>query len=855
VVPESERTFGRMLVEQGLVRPEQVDECVAELDRLAREGVTTLPKLGELLARRGWLQSSSIDRTVRPPSSVAPAARPEDGARFTLVRKLGAGGMGEVWEARDAQLQRSVALKFVLAAEPGDVARLKREAQTAARLTHPNIAAVYEVGDLDGRAFIAMQLVQGPSMAGFARTDRRELVRLVRDAAVAVHYAHGQGVIHRDLKPPNLMVENGRVFVMDFGLARRAGARTSLSASGVMVGTPAYMPPEQARGQSDVDARADVYSLGATLYELLGGRPPFSGDEVLDVLTRVCEEEPAPLAGAGDLGTIALKCLEKDRARRYATAQALADDLTRWLEGEPIAARPSSVAYRVRKWVFKRRALSAAAALGVALTAALILYLAVVRPSSRKLAESQRVADEVFAPIRAQVPFLHSNRREMKRVVALLDDALARHPDHWQGWLEKARLHERLGEWEAALVAYEHVTRHNPDFTAAHYRRGCILADILRRPEEAHAAFEAAGSRGDHQSLLTRARQAFDRRQLPECLELCNAVERAGKHVADVRMLRAKAMILAPSTRDLDRATAELTEVIGQEPPSAELFVTRGLVHFVAGRYPKAMDDFTRATELDAGYAPAFANRSAVRYATGDIEGAEADASAALAVDATDPNALLNRATARRALGNLAGAMDDCNTGIDFAADYPLLRVLRGRLRMAAGDTDGAERDFAAAERIGGPTSRLLTARSALKRRLKDLDGALRDADEAVRLAPADDDAYVQRGAAHQSRGDLERAFNDFDQAIRLRPSAEAHFNRGMLRAMRNDVRGAIADYDEAIRLKPRYAEAYLNRASARDGVGDRAGAIADVEKSLEVAPATWPYRATAEKLRRDLGR
>ena len=312
------------------------------------------------------------------PGSPAAAMSPPPGERFGKFirqRKLGSGGMGEVWLGWDVELARPVALKFLKGTDEEELARFRREAQTAARLTHPNIAAIYEVGEEAGRPWIAMQYVDGQTLRTLARDDRRRVVQVVRDAARAVEYANRAGVVHRDLKPENLMVTDGadpRVFVMDFGLARPAEGASDLSVSGQILGTPNYMPPEQARGER-VDARADVYSLGATLYELLTDRKPFTGPNVYATLKKVIDDEPeAPRridrTIDGDLETIVLKCMEKERERRYGGAGELADDLERWLNGEAIAARPASALYRARKYLRRKMALAVLAVvlLGVA---------------------------------------------------------------------------------------------------------------------------------------------------------------------------------------------------------------------------------------------------------------------------------------------------------------------------------------------------------------------------------------------------------------------------------------------------------------------------------------------------------
>src|SRR5262245_5379624 len=290
--------------------------------------------------------------------------------KYLRTERLGAGGMGEVWKAFDTELNRWVALKFLKDEDPLVLSRSQREAKTAASLTHANIAAIYEVGYIDGRHFIAMQYIQGRTMAHFPRKDRRLIVQLFRDAARAVDHAHRHGIIHRDLKPDNLMVdgreeEGWSVVVLDFGLARPIEGGEKLSQSGEVYGTAPYMSPEQARGEH-LDERADVYGLGATMYDVLTGKAPFEGTNLLEVIRKVGHEEPERPRKINphihrDLETIVLKCLEKDRDRRYANAHELADDLERFLNSDPILARPPSTLYRLRMKLGKRRAQVAAA--------------------------------------------------------------------------------------------------------------------------------------------------------------------------------------------------------------------------------------------------------------------------------------------------------------------------------------------------------------------------------------------------------------------------------------------------------------------------------------------------------------
>jgi WD40 repeat protein len=351
-----------------------------------------------------------LARPSSPAASRVPSVRGYD-----VLGKIGQGGMGAVYKAHHLRLNRVVALKVVCDApnaRPEDLVRFRQEAELIARLHHANIVQIYEVGEYPGGSYLALEYVDGPGLdrqVNGTPQPPRQAARLVEALARAVHYAHGQGVIHRDLKPANvLLTAAGAPKITDFGLARLVKLESGLTTVGAILGTPSYMAPEQADARpEEVGPHTDTYGLGAILYECLTGRPPFQGATMLETLEQVRKQDPIPphrLLGSNkracpaDLETICLKCLEKDPPRRYASAGALADDLGRYLAGEPIAARPVGPVGRAWRWA--RRNPGWAAMLGT--VAGLLLVIAVgsslltlrLNQTLQETQEEKRKADE-----------------------------------------------------------------------------------------------------------------------------------------------------------------------------------------------------------------------------------------------------------------------------------------------------------------------------------------------------------------------------------------------------------------------------------------------------------------------------
>lgn len=346
-------------------------ELDGELDPLLEETIGTVHSLENTdVVRAGATSRAAQDLILNLGADHVPRSR--QFGDYELLDQIARGGMGVVWKARQRKANRVVALKMILTggfAGPEEIKRFLAEAEAAAHLNHPNIVPLYDVGEVNGRHYFSMAYIDGKSLDRVAREqpmESRRAAELTVQIADAVEYAHQKGIIHRDLKPGNILLDvDGKPQVTDFGLAKRFDTDSQLTATGQVMGTPSYMPPEQALGKTElVGPVSDVYSIGALLYHLLTGRAPFRAASVVETLDQVVNQEPVPVKKLNpevprDLETIIHKSLRKDLHQRYPTAGALADDLRRYLEHRPIRARRTSLAGRVWRWSRRNRAVAA----------------------------------------------------------------------------------------------------------------------------------------------------------------------------------------------------------------------------------------------------------------------------------------------------------------------------------------------------------------------------------------------------------------------------------------------------------------------------------------------------------------
>jgi tetratricopeptide (TPR) repeat protein len=823
---------------------------------------------------------------------------------YEILGVLGRGGMGIVYRARQVKAKRLVAVKMILArsgaAEP-ERARFRTEAEAVARLQHPNIVQIFEVGEHDGLPFFSLEFVEGGTLAAkLAGTPLppRQAATLSAALAHAMHAAHTAGVIHRDLKPANvLLTPDGTPKVTDFGLAKSLDEDSGQTHEGMVMGTPAYMAPEQARGAvKEFGPPTDVYALGAILYECLTGRPPFQGASTLETLEQVRGREPVPPRHLqptvpGDLETICLKCLHKEPARRYATAADLAEDLGHFLAGEPIKAKAVGPLERALKWARRRPAY---AALAVAVVVALVssaagavfygLYLRQQASALRQQLDRRQRVDHLWNQAQQA-----ENAKEYTDAKGYLDTALATLQDdpgaheelrqrieesraRVEQQLDARAARERLLALEKQFAAHKgEVLRH--EISVAEGDRAADRAAIRREAPAALALFGLTGG-GDpavpQDEALATASRALEpyRRQFEspqemaqvaaDCYQVLLVWAEAETAAEPAEVAPAAQTRLRRALRRLDVAAA-LGKAYHLPDPQAFHLRRARVLSLLGDRAGERAERDLAATIEPATALDLFLtalDRVQTQPARAALECAKALQQ--------DPNhfwAQYLQAVCYLKTRQWADASAGLTICLNRDPNFAWARSLRAVALGWLGKFEEAGADFK--EVLAQTTDPLARAvalnnRGVLWVQLGRWDDAVSDLGEAIRLQPAVPEWYVNLARAHEGRKDPDAAVKALDAALTLRADAAWYHTRAQANVSRRNFKAAREDFDQAIKAKKAgkeveaavKASACVELAHLQHLAGEQQAALDSCAEAEKFVPDYLPaYRQRAEAL------
>ncbi len=745
--------------------------------------------------------------------------------RYRVERVLGEGATAIVCLARDDSLGRAVAVKVLREEGKGavEIRRLRflRESRILARLKHPNLLTLFEAGEHEGHFCQVLEFVDGGSLEEvFDRSPftARDLAALLEKSALAVHAAHRAGVVHRDLKPGNILLSSsGEPKVADFGLSHLDDA-TRLTWTGTLIGTPRYMAPEQVAAEcGPVGPRTDVFALGTILYEGLVGHPPHMGESVRLLFDQIRTEEPVPPRRIDPtipeaIETIALRALAKDPRRRYASAEAFAADLRAFLEDRPLVARREGSVSRLVRRMDMRVTSAAASVLVVAV--ALLVGLGFRNVRTAGPAEP---ADAGLAERRAEAV----ERLELGR--AALDAAIV------HLYRPGGRLEEYFGAVERGRIRIEEAVAIDPDLVAAHHHLGRAW-DLAGWEDRAQACWRRAVELdpGFAPARLALARLLLVRAS--SAVFLVADAERAGTSRGEVE-------------RRIVEARSELSHVARSTPGDAGLedemprTLAAALAAYADGRSEEVRSIAREATER-FGQAPGAEEFHWLAALVEDGETAIAHCSRALALCPRHWLSLYQRGCLRRRAGDVEGALADYGATLEIRPRFGFAWFARGILFASLGALDRAVEDYGRAIELDPGFSEAWHNRAEARAKLGEFEAARSDYDEAVRLEPDEPLTRAGRGVLRRRMGDDAGAREDLDRAVALGPQlALAWAYRAALRSEADDPAGAGADYDEAIRLDGSNTSVRLARARLRWTTGDATGALSDCERALDLAP------------------
>jgi tetratricopeptide (TPR) repeat protein/tRNA A-37 threonylcarbamoyl transferase component Bud32 len=846
----------------------------------------------------------TLDPDEAAAAAAAAAEISEDQAYIAgheILGELGRGGMGVVYKARQLQLNRMVALKMVLAgahAAPEQLKRFQTEAEAVARLKHPNIVQIYEVGEYDGLPFFSLEYVDGGTLAsriGGKPQPPRDAARVVERLADAMSSAHRQDIIHRDLKPANvLLTTDGDPKITDFGLAKRLEDDSSQTRSGTIMGTPSYMAPEQARGDSKtIGPKSDQYALGAILYEMLTGRPPFQGTTILETLEQVQRQEPVPPCRLQpkvprDLETVCLKCLQKEPEKRYPTTSALAADLMRFLGGETIMARPVGQIEKGWRWCRRnpRVAVLTMTVLILLVTAGSAFTVLAARASRERQETAERQARErkTLEEVRQR-----TEQRIDQATEAIRSGNHTRAADLLRGADETldaddlADVRDRLRTLQAQIDLYGRFqklldnARYTGLFggqgTAEQARAYCrqlihLYDDIEQRTGEGAVGLPP----------LTPQQQELFREDAFEAFLICAWVENNAAPLSDAEAQKAaaqqavlwlaRAEKLLPPTRalfvhrsgylgtlnDRDASEADRKRALAIEPTSAIDLFWRGVADRLRAReaqkagdlkgaqeyYRKAIGDYAALLQLRPEHFWAYLDWANCQYQLQSYDDAVVGYTACIHLKPDAPWPYQNRASSHLQLGQHDQAIQDCTQALLCDPKSVDSYITRAQAHLGHGAKEPAFSDFARAIEQSSERSAAVSyyQRAEAYRQVKQFPEALQDYDQTLKRNGKFAEAHLGRGLILLEQQQLEPALHAFDQAIEANPKHIASLlQRAKLRRLLKQFDGARADYDQVLALRPNDVQVYQLRAQVHQDMKLLDRALSDYNAMIALRP------------------
>jgi serine/threonine-protein kinase len=820
---------GPLAVLGELITEAQLRDCLQEQRRR-----NPRPRLSDLLVERGLLSAEQVALLRRRSEDAEfgepPAPVVRNVGRYGLVEELGVGGAGVVWKAWDPKLRRWVAIKQPRSDLATARERFLREAQAAAKVRHPHLMEVFEIGEDQGRAYIVMDYVEAKTLDQVS-LDPRSAARLIADVCDAVQAMHAAGVLHRDVKPQNILVDGrGVPRLGDFGLAKIEG-NEPLTVEGTLLGTPLYMSPEQAARKGEaVGPRTDVYGLGASLFHALARQPPFAAESSLETLFQKLMTESAPSPRAvepsvpRDLDGIVRRALARDPKDRYASATELAEDLRRFLRDEPVLAQPPSSVQVAARWVRRNSTLAAvlgaallAVGFGIAASAVAIRSQGEFRERQREYAEAREKGDASWAKA---VGYARRGPAEEARWRAAAEEAIACFdragrwmPDDPYPWLMRGRCQALLGRESEADASWAEALRRRPSYGPAFLERGKralgtgVPMRIPRRaqlrggtvvfgpPDPEDDALRELRRRGEED--LESARRSKD-------------LEKA--------MLAYLEGVLSLSGGDYGKAAESLAAYAEEYPWDAEGLLSLGIAQYYSMRFEAAEASFRKALDLGP-QAARYKWLGDVRYCRGRWAEASASYGDAIALDPRQAAAWCNRGLAKQALRDLEGAKADYRKAIELRPSFARAHKCLGTALYDEEQWTEARRAF----------------------------------ERAASLAELDAEAHYNLGSVLLRLKEIDEGIREFQAAAEIDPRySDAHLGLGTALLMKGERDPAAESLEKAAGLDGANPEAHYYLALARWTQGDRTHAVEALERALASGAPDWPRRKEAEERLRE---